>query len=391
MIPLTGKYGEALIMIDNVEEGVISQTLSMLNTPPFTNPVRIMPDTHEGKGSVIGFTEKCNGKVCPNTIGVDIGCGVDAYKYDLDFDEADFTFEILDEQIRSNIPLGFNIHNGKTFLTSYITVQAQRQLNTFTKHYNDMLGTDYTPVDYYEHGFFTNLCKKVIASEAQVINAMGTLGGGNHFIEVDIDRENKVWLVVHSGSRNFGLKIANYHQKKAGKSDLAYLEGEAAYEYFVDMFFAQQYAASNRRLIADVISDTLSCSITEIVESIHNYVDPNDMVIRKGAIRSYEGEKMVIPFNMRDGTIIAEGKSNPEWNFSAPHGAGRVMSRTQAKKNLSLDKYVADMKGICSTSVNASTLDECPDCYKDYQMISAAIEPTAKILYYLKPVYNLKA
>jgi RNA-splicing ligase RtcB len=391
MIPLSGKFGSALITIDNVEEGVISQTISMLNTEPFTNPVRIMPDTHEGKGSVIGLTVKLNGKVCPNTIGVDIGCGMTACETDMSLSETDFTPR--DKALRKRVPLGFNIHTSQyrnmADVFKLIYYESQKELNAFTKSYNDMMGSDYSPIDY-THKYLEYVCKKIGSSEDQVKNSCGTLGGGNHFIEIDVDDHGKLWSVVHSGSRNFGLKVANYHQKKAGKSDLAFLEGENAYEYFIDMIFAQQFASMNRKIISDAIAEIMGCDVVDVIESIHNFVDPQDMIVRKGAIRSYRGEKMVIPFNMRDGTIICLGKSNEEWNCSAPHGAGRVLSRNKAKRELSLEKYQKDMEGIQTTSVCAGTLDESPDCYKDYRMIMDAINPTATVLNFLKPVYNLK-
>jgi len=387
MIELEGKYGKAIITIDNVEQGVISQTISMLNTEPFTNPVRIMPDTHEGKGSVIGLTVKCNGKVCPNTIGVDIGCGMTASSFDIDV--SDFKFKEVDTQIRKAIPLGFNIHSGKKILPVSILKTAQGEADMFTMLFNDMMGTDYES-PFFTENYFINLCERIGTDPMQVVNSCGTLGGGNHFIEIDRDKDGFLWSVVHSGSRNFGLKIATYHQKKAGKTDLAFLEGEDAFAYFSDMFIAQQFASVSRRVMSDIIADILDTTTIAIIESVHNYVDPLDMIIRKGAIRSYAGELMIIPFNMRDGTIICEGKSNPEWNYSAPHGAGRVMSRSQAKRVLSMDKYENDMSHIFTTSVNAGTLDEAPDCYKDYRLITDAIEPTAEIITVLKPVYNLK-
>ena len=387
MIELEGQYGEAKVMIDNVEEGVISQLHDMMRNPAYTNPIRVMPDTHVGNDVVIGFTCRTNGKICPNAIGVDIGCGMVAQKYDCD----GMTFKSwddFDEQIRKRIPLGFNIHSGKIMLPAYIAVEAQEELNIFTRKYNEMTGEDFAPVDYYSDKYLVNLCKKINSDESQVINAMGTLGGGNHFIEIDVDEDGFIWSVVHSGSRNFGLKIANYHQKQCGTA--GYLDYEWAYDYFVDMFFAQQYASANRRLISDIIADIIGSRVLSCIESTHNYVDPRDMIIRKGAISSYEGELMVIPFNMRDGTVICEGKSNPDWNFSAPHGAGRVMSRAQAKKNINVEDFTSQMDGIFSRNINARTLDEAPDAYKQKQFIIDAIEPTAKIIHTLKPLYVAK-
>jgi RNA-splicing ligase RtcB len=254
VIELQGKYGKATITIDNVESGVVSQVLSMINTEPFTNDACIMPDTHEGKGSVIGLTVKFNGKVCPNTIGVDIGCGMTAYRYNMGgmtLNDMDISWSVFDEQIRAAIPIGFNIHKSTMNLPVSIPRQAQRQLDTFIKNYN---GTNFISNIYTSEDYFYNLCKKISADPAQVINSIGTLGGGNHFIEFDKDNNETLWSVVHSGSRNFGLKIANYHQRKAGKGDLAFLYGADAWEYLVDMFFAQQYASVNRMLISDILA-----------------------------------------------------------------------------------------------------------------------------------------
>lgn len=389
MIKLNGKYTDATIMIDSVEDGVIKQTISMMTTEPFTNPVKIMPDTHEGIGSVIGFTEKLNGKVCPNTIGVDIGCGMTAYKYDITSDEANLSFDLIDKQLRKLIPVGFSINTNKHELPNSIFNDAQSELFRFTDSLNMLIDSHYEP-KIYSNSYLAETCAKINTTVSQVLNACGTLGGGNHFIEIDKGKDDFLWSIVHSGSRNFGLKIANYHQKKAGTSQLSFLNGEDAYDYFVDMIFAQKYASLSRKIMSNIIQCVIDTPSISSIESIHNFIDPEDMMIRKGAIRSYEGELMIIPFNMRDGTIICEGKSNPDWNYSAPHGAGRVMSRGVAKRTLKIEKYEADMIDVWSSSVNSSTLDEAPDCYKNFEIIMNAITPTASIKDVLKPLYNIK-
>lgn len=391
MIELQGKNTDIKIMIDNVEPDVITQTLAMARTDACTYPIRVMPDTHVGVEAVIGFTEQVNGKIRPSTIGVDIGCGMLAQQFDMKCGGIDYS--IIDAEIRDRIPLGFSIHVNKHVLPNSIFAHAQSELETFTASLNSLIDASYEPILYsgYDHiTYFEDLCKKIGTTTTQVINSCGTLGGGNHFIEIDKDRQDNVWSVVHSGSRNLGLKIANYHQKKAGKEFGSYLDGEDAYEYFVDMIFAQQFASASRRMMSDILADILDVKVVNMIESIHNYIDPLDGMIRKGAIRSYEEELMVIPFNMRDGTIICEGKSNPDWNYSAPHGAGRVMSRGVAKRTLKIEKYEADMVDVWSSSVNASTIDEAPDCYKNFEIIMEAIEPTATIKNILKPVYNIK-
>jgi RNA-splicing ligase RtcB len=275
------------------------------------------------------------------------------------------------------------------------------------------------------------LCERVDAKVTQVNRSLGTLGGGNHFIEIGKDLNSEYWLTVHSGSRNFGLKIANYYQNLAAKQrehdicnkmkkeiddiinsvtptmreaeiqkvrdkygvgspkELSWLDD--ADEYLEAMYLAQHYASFNRAVILSSICKECNLTSIESIESIHNYIDPADKIIRKGAIRSYKDEYMVIPFNMRDGILICKGKSNPTWNFSAPHGAGRVMSRSIAKRSINLDDFKAQMNGIYSTSVCQGTLDEAPDAYKSAQIIEDAIGPTASIVNRIKPIYNLKA
>jgi tRNA-splicing ligase RtcB (3'-phosphate/5'-hydroxy nucleic acid ligase) len=387
-------------MIDGVEDECIRQIYTFVNHPAFTNRVAIMPDTHSGKGSVIGFTmRKSDTKVIPNVIGVDIGCGIRSIRFEID---KPIDLKEVDKNIRKSVPLGFNIHT-----------------SACAKVEDDM--------------YFKELCKKIGANPSDVNRSIGTLGGGNHFIEIGKDLNDNYWLTIHTGSRNFGLKIANYYQTiaignaKIGRNndysnaiknivkdtppqdrgaaiqkyrdeigvgtpqDLAWLEGDIASEYMTAMYFAQEYAVLNRTTIMNLICASCGFHPIEQMESIHNYIDKKDRIIRKGAIRSYKHERMIIPFNMRDGALICEGKSNPEWNYSAPHGAGRVMSRSSAKKLLKIDEFKNQMNGIYSTSISNDTLDEAPDAYKSADLIEAAIEPTAKIVTRIKPIYNIKS
>jgi len=288
----------------------------------------------------------------------------------------------------------------------------------------------------YTYEWFEKLCLFIDCNQRRAENAIGTLGGGNHFIEVGKSEKGEYWITIHSGSRNFGKCVCEYHQNKAKNLldysrkltlndainhirhtykgdeiskriravkkelkldfdiDIAHVEplyNQDAMNYFLDMIFAQMYADFNRDTMIKIIMNYLDNDIVEQISSIHNYIDFKDFIIRKGAISCYTGKKEVIPFNMRDGLLIVEGKSNPKWNFSGPHGAGRVLSRGQANRILDVDKFKKQMKGIVSTSVGQSTLDEAPDAYKDAKMIEEAIEPTATILERVKPVLNIKA
>lgn len=430
MIRITGKFTTADIMIDNVESSCISQIQKFTNHSAFTNPVKVMPDCHEGKGAVIGFTMKMTEKVIPASIGVDIGCGVLAKN----IGHVGIDFERLDEKIRRQVPMGFST-NTKPRLNierEFDWAALNRTADRFRTAYADLTGIT-IPAMTYTYKWFEDLCTKTKSNPADVGRALGTLGGGNHFIEV-AEGSKGYWVLVHSGSRNFGLRVATYYQNRADEQcrasdsnrynerltalkeqfsgtelgmkvdvlkeefsigvpkDLAFLTGKDAYEYLHAMIFAQYYAQVNRNLIADTIIDSIPGSRAGMtIESVHNFIDFDDLIIRKGAIRSYENELVIIPFNMRDGSIIGTGKSNADWNNSAPHGAGRVMSRSQAKKVLSLTEFTSAMKNIYSTSVCVDTLDESPDAYKDYRVIQKAVEPTVKITEMIKPVYNLKA
>jgi RNA-splicing ligase RtcB len=396
MITLPGKYTTAKIMIDDIEPGCMAQIIQFINHPVFTNPVAIMPDTHYGKGSVIGFTMPLGEKVIPNVIGVDIGCGM----LSVNLGKQSLNYQEIDDKIRENIPFGINIHSRGIFhmKNDFPWKKANIGVEELYDKFQRFQGFRSLP----DYDWFMSACKRVGVDLTYAISSIGTLGGGNHFIEFGTsEATGEAWLTVHSGSRNFGKRVCDYWQEKAenvlkekrnsfftraveeikknttdrkeigirieqarkeagigvGVSirELEWLEDARAVDYLVDMLFSQVYAEVNRQAMVNKIVEIGGFEIRDRIETVHNFVDFRDFIIRKGAIRSYIGEKMIIPFNMRDGILVCEGKSNPEWNFSAPHGAGRLMSRSKAKATLNLETFKTQMEGIFSTSVVNST------------------------------------
>lgn len=394
------------IFTDNIEEKAREQIDNLLAKPAFSEcKVRIMPDVHAGAGCVIGFTANLGDKVIPNVVGVDIGCGVFTYALgtiDVDYDE-------LDKIIRDRVPSGMNVHEDPEFIFPEIEALY---------------------------------CYDSLKNKEWLRNSLGTLGGGNHFIEIDEDSSGYKYLIIHTGSRNIGKQVAEYYQNLAieringGKSDLkekvnaliaeyketgrekeiseavkelresykaiekmpndlCYLEGEDRLNYLHDMAICQRFAHANRIAIAQTICNGLGVEFclnpSLAYENTHNYIDLDTNIIRKGAISAKEGEIVVIPMNMRDGCIIGIGKGNDDWNCSAPHGAGRIMSRMQAKKTVSMEDYEKSMEGIYTTSVSEETLDECPMAYKPIDEIVENIKDTVEIIKKIKPVYNFKA
>ena len=396
------------IFTDNIEQEAVNQINLLLEQDPFKKcKVRIMPDVHAGKGCVIGFTADLGDKVIPNIVGVDIGCGmlcVELGKIDLDLEK-------LDQVINEHIPAGRNIR--------------EQKLMSFEK-INDLY------------------CLRELKETKKFNRAIGTLGGGNHFIEIDVDENNNKYLVIHTGSRNLGKQVADYYQnlaielcsgkeemfkkkeeiiktyKEQGRkseiqkalreleeeykqnkpnlpNELCYLEGEYREKYLHDMKICQEYASFNRIMIADTILKEYSGVSMAIYftqygfETIHNYISFEDNIVRKGAISAKKGEKVLIPINMRDGSIIAIGKGNEDWNNSAPHGAGRLMSRNKAKETLKLEEFKESMKNVYSTSVVSETIDEAPFAYKPMQEIIDNIKDTVEIEKIIRPIYNFKA
>lgn len=377
MLVYKGKYNYTKVMIDKIDETTVSQIYTFLNHPAFKDmQIRIMPDCHAGTGAVIGFTATMNEYIIPNIVGVDIGCGVVAYnlgKIDVDFEE-------LDNFIRENIPSGFNVYD-----KPLEELEAVSNLVQNIEYIANQIDTiDYT----------RTLC------------SLGTLGGGNHFIELNRDPDDNVWLTIHTGSRKFGLDIANYHQKKAQELMKTMFHGASSFkkleflpikiggeDYLRDMRVAQEFANTNRNLIAyKIIYEFFNLKdINYRIRSIHNYINFNDNIIRKGAISAHKGEKVIIPLNMRDGTIIGTGKGNKDWNFSAPHGAGRILSRKKAKEELTIEEFEKEMKDVWTSCVQQSTLDESPMAYKDKNIILDTIGETVDIDFIMKPIYNFKA
>ena len=438
MLEIKGKYTTAKIMIDNVEESCLKQVYAMTNHVAFTNPIIVMPDTHAGKGSVIGFTMELTDKIVPNVVGVDIGCGVLSVNIGNDISINKDNLLRIDKVIRNVIPMGTRIHDRSSVRSGYFKEnfnwdETTNQARKFIMAYNKKFGTEYDYVRY-DYDWFLNKCREIkMTQNAQL--AIGTLGGGNHFIEIGVGNNGDLWLTVHSGSRNFGKMICDYHQRiakdnitvkrqvdlkdrikdirrnykgheiskqiKQARKDIGidfdfdingmeFLEGQDAVDYFMDMIFAQKYAEFNRNRMIEVIVDAIGVKIKRTVHSIHNYINFEDFIIRKGAISSYKGELMVIPMTMADGMFICDGKSNKEWNFSAPHGAGRIMSRGNASRNIDIKDFKYKMKGIVSTSVCKSTLDESPQAYKNPKIIESAIEPTVDIVDKVTPLLNIK-
>ena len=393
------------IFTENIEEEAKEQINLLLNQEPFKDcKVRIMPDVHAGKGCVIGFTANLGDKVIPNIVGVDIGCGMLC----VELGNIDLDLEKIDKVINENIPAGRNIR--------------EQKLINFDK-INDLY------------------CLRELKETKKFNRSIGTLGGGNHFIEIDIDEDNNKYLVIHTGSRNLGKQVADYYQdlpiqlcsgkeemfkrkeeiittyKEQGRkseiqkalkelekeykqnkpnlpNELCYLEGKYREMYLHDMKICQEYASENRTNIANqIIEKYFDIKFYEFdgFETIHNYISFEDNIVRKGAIRARKGERVIIPINMRDGSIIAIGKGNEDWNNSAPHGAGRLMSRKKAKEMFKLEEFKESMKDIYSTSVVEETIDEAPFVYKPMQEIIENIKDTVEIEKIIKPIYNFKA
>lgn len=390
MYEIKGQYTTAKVMIDKLDSATIQQIYEMVNNEAFTNPVAIMPDAHAGAGSCIGFTMEMTEKVIPNVVSVDIGCGM----LHLRFPKSTFAgvpMRELDEKIRSWIPFGTNTHRNGIFnaKTDWFWDLLNFNLRNFTMAYNRKMNTDNGNfiIDY---DSFCEYCEMIEMDSQRALQSLGTLGGGNHFIELGRYDVGDWGLTIHSGSRQFGLKLAKFWQDRAGKGALAYLEGDDAFGYLWGMVIAQTYAHANREIMMKEIMNGLDLpKPIEVIESVHNFIDFDDWIIRKGAIRSYVGEKMIIPWNMEDGLTICEGKSNPEWNYSAPHGAGRLFSRAKAKKTLNLDDARRSMrdKGIYSSNIPH---DEIKGAYKDPAIVEAAIDPTAEIIDRVLPRLNLK-
>lgn len=368
MIEIKGLYNKAMIFTDIVEETAKQQVTDLCNLPFLQqSKIRMMPDLHAGKGCTVGTTMTIQDKIVPNFVGVDIGCGMICVQ--IDIQKENLNFHKLDQMIRRNVPSGMKI-------------RKKAHPNAKKIHFNEILA----PIN-----------------EGRGRNSVGTLGGGNHFIELNEDSKGKIFLVIHSGSRNPGKQISDYYQQRAidllpnrpDKDQLtkntAYLDGKDMENYLHDVSIAQQYAAMNRQTMADVILESMGWKALHTFDTIHNYVDLTHMILRKGAISAQKDEIVIIPMNMRDGSLICRGKGNPDWNFSGPHGAGRIMSRTEARQKVKLAAFEDMMQDVWSTSVTKATVDESPFAYKKMEDIIRHIGDTVEILEVIKPLYNFKA
>lgn len=398
MLEIKGKLNTAICYAKVVEQEAIEQIRRMCDYE-FTegSQIRIMPDVHAGKGCTIGTTMTVTDKAVPNIVGVDIGCGM----YTVNLGKGEIDFEKLDEAAHY-VPSGMNVWEGR-----------QERF--------DLTGLK---------------CYRSLKKTKWLERSLGTLGGGNHFIEVDRAKDGTNYLVIHTGSRNLGKQVAEIYQqlaidlnkgietyfaerdaiireyKAAGRrkeiqaaleaiswkkreasipEDLCFLYGTFFEDYIADVEICQRFAKRNREKIAEIILERAGMTGTDEFHTIHNYIDTDEMILRKGAIAAHKGEKVLIPINMRDGSVLAVGKGNPDWNYSAPHGAGRVMSRKKAKRELSLLEYAHEMEGVYTTSVNEATLDEAPMAYKSLEDIIDVIEETVDVIDVMKPIYNFKA
>ncbi len=398
MIEIKGKYNTAKVFTNVIDEAAKEQIKTLCDQAFVKDSkIRIMPDVHAGAGCTIGTTMTINDKIVPNLVGVDIGCGMAVYV----LKEKEINLQKLDEFIYSDIPAGMNVRDVPHKYISNIDLE---KLDCFDK-----------------------------INKERAALSLGTLGGGNHFIEIDRDDNGNIYLVVHSGSRYLGKQVAELYQneavkrlnndsqfakqqkliaqlKKEGRQSeiqqvlkmqqgqnevvpkaLAYVEGALFDSYIHDMKIVQKYAVYNRMAIAESIIEALGVHIDDTFTTIHNYIDTEAMILRKGSVSAAEGEVFLIPINMKDGSLICRGKGNADWNYSAPHGAGRLYSRIQAKHTFNVEEFKNSMQGIYTTSINAETLDECPMAYKNMDDIVKNITPTAEIVNIIKPIYNFKA
>ena len=363
---IKGKYNQANVMIDTIDATTRSQIQGFVNNPSFHGSyIAIMPDCHAGNGSCIGFTMQMNDRIIPDVTGCDLGCGLLSRKFNIE----SFDIPMFDAFIKENISSGFAI-NDKVYR-----------------------GAD----------FFMDVVKKIGMDEGRASRSVGTLGGGNHFIEAGYGSDGKLWVTIHSGSRNFGLQIAKYHGVKAKElctkwgadtQGIPFLlvDSPEGQDYIADQLIGSQYASINRETMMNKLEKFFGVSPIDSIESRHNFIDDTGM-IRKGATPAHEGQRVIIPFNMRDGLALCIGKGNKKYNYSAPHGAGRILSRSKAKAVLDVEYFQEDMKqaGVYTTTANAGTLDESPDAYKDMAVILENIKETVDVIEMVKPVYNFKA
>lgn len=381
MYDVIGKYNRATIYAQSVDSESYAQVLRMCNVPELSgSSIKMMPDMHASAGCTVGTSLTVGDKINPAYVGSDIGCGMQVYR----LKETEIDFGRLDDVIREYVPSGAAIYPRSNPVIKEIPLEEL-------------------------------YCYPTLRHDT-VVRSIGTLGGGNHFIEVDRSMDGSLYLVIHSGSRRLGKDVALYHRKMAFfahhgisheeaarkklkitdikthvSADSCFLSGEGMERYLHDMNIAVKYALVSRKNMGDVIISRLGLTVEEELTTVHNYIDTEHKILRKGAVSAQEGERLIIPINMRDGSLICRGKGNPEWNYTAPHGAGRLMKRSEAKASISLEEYREAMKGIYSTSVGESTIDESPMAYRSIDDIIDTAEPTVDIIDVITPVYNFKA
>ena len=395
MLELKGKYcKDCKIFTDNIEQEALSMVYHFLDNPMFEGAkIRIMPDVHAGKDIVVGFTVPFTDHVNPDHVGGDIGCSVSTAITDMPINPADYA--VIEKTIRENVKFGMSIQERPVYPVSDLYKHLQLRLQQARQQWPEMVGA----MDVSERGI-TAMLKRIDQRENMFYNSIGTVGGGNHFVEVGVTPEGNYAYTVHCGSRNLGQMVWKYWKTEAGKQagvTNGYLVEDAMKGYITDMVIAQAYAEYNHKVIDRLVLEAIctgsgkKANIVEQIYTTHNYIDFSMKMMRKGAVAAPAGRKLVIPFNMRDGLIIARGKGNVDWNQSAPHGAGRLLSRSDAKVLIDLEEYRESMKGIYSTSVGTGTIDESPMAYKDPMEILRLIEDTVEVEYFIRPVINLKA
>lgn len=395
MLELKGKYcKDCKIFTDNIEQEALSMVYHFLDNPMFEGAkIRIMPDVHAGKDIVVGFTVPFTDHVNPDHVGGDIGCSVSTAITDMPINPEDYP--MIEKSIRESVRFGMSIQQKPVYPVADLYKHLQLRLQQARQQWPEMVGA----MDVSEKGI-TAMMKRVDQKEHMFYNSIGTVGGGNHFVEVGVTPEGNYAFTVHCGSRNLGQKVWKYWKMEAGKlTGVAngFLVEDAMKGYITDMVVAQAYAEFNHQIIDRLVLEAIckgsgqKAHIVEQIYTTHNYIDFSMKMMRKGAVAAPVGNKLVIPFNMRDGLIIARGKGNDDWNQSAPHGAGRLLSRSDAKELIDLDEYRESMKGIYSTSVGTGTIDESPMAYKDPKEILRLIENTVEVEYFIHPVINLKA
>lgn len=391
VLALKGKYcKDCIIFTEDVEEGAVTMVGNLLGNPLFRDSkIRVMPDVHLGKGIVIGFTCPVTSFINPQHVGIDIGCGIDLELFDRPLDKKDYA--LFEHRLKKDIPTGFNINKERQFEMKPFLKYLRQELSSARQSSGGLVNH----LDLTDERELEEWIRSVGMDKAQFYKSIGSIGGGNHFMEYD-EGDGRFAFTVHTGSRHLGLKVFNKWDRIAQRNPNApgYLVDEDLRGYLTDMVISQAYARFNREIVLDKAAKIMhkinGARVEGYIKTTHNYVDFRDMILRKGAIRSYAGELMVVPFNMRDGIVVCEGRSNSEWNFSASHGSGRCMSRADAKRNISMAEYRRQMQGIYTTSVTPDTLDEAPGAYKDTDSILESLGQTCTIHYRMLPKINIK-